>query len=139
MKNALLVAAAIAALGGCQKPATTSNETNETAAANSAATAPAPAPAAMVTANGSTPGTYEVTTKDGKKGHTVLNADGTYVDTDPSGKETKGAWNVTGGKTCFDPEGAEGPACYTEGAVGADGSFTATSDKGEKVTVKKVS
>ena len=139
MKNLLLVAAAIAALGGCQKPATTSNETNETAAANSAATAPAPAPAAMVTANGSTPGTYEVTTKDGKIGHTVLNADGTYVDTDPSGKETKGAWSVTGGKTCFDPEGAEGPACYAEGAVGADGSFTATSDKGEKVTVKKVS
>jgi len=135
MKNLLLVAAAAAALVGCQKPADQSNQ----AASNAAATpAPAPAPAAMVTANGSTPGTYEVTTKDGKKGHTVLNADGTYVDTDPGGKETKGTWNVTGGKTCFDPEGAEGPACYAETAVGADGSFTATSDKGETVTVKKV-
>ena len=135
MKHLLLVAAAAAALVGCQKPAAQSNQ----AASNAAATpAPAPAPAAMVTANGSTPGTYEVTTKDGKKGHTVLNADGTYVDTDPGGKETKGTWNVTGGKTCFDPEGAEGPACYAETAVGADGSFTATSDKGETVTVKKV-
>ncbi len=137
MKNVLLAAAAVAALGACQKPATTSNETNETAA-NASATAPAPA-AAMVTANGSTPGTFEVTTKDGKKGKTVLNADGTYVDTDPSGKETKGTWNVTDGKTCFDPDGNEGPSCYAESAVGADGTFTATSEKGEKVTVKKVS
>jgi hypothetical protein len=136
MKHLLLVAAAAAALVGCQKPADQSNQT-----ATNAATMPAPAPvaAAMVTANGSTPGTFEVTTKDGKTGHTVLNADGTYVDTDPKGKETKGTWNVTGGKTCFDPEGAEGPACYAETAVAADGSFTATSDKGEKVTVKKVS
>ena len=84
-------------------------------------------------------GTYDATMKDGTKSKTVLNADGTYVDTDPKGKETKGTWNVTGGKTCFDPEGAEGPMCYTESAVGADGSFTATSDKGEAVTVKKVS
>ena len=136
MKQLLLVAAAAAALVGCQKAA---DQTNQ-AASNAATTpAPAPAPAAMVTANGSTPGTFEVTTKDGKKGHTVLNADGTYMDTDPSGKETKGTWNVTGGKTCFDPDGAEGPACYAESAVGADGSFTATSEKGEKVTVKKVS
>jgi len=138
MKNVLLVAAAIAALGGCQKPATTSNETNETAAANSAATSPAPAAAAIVTANGSTPGTFEVTTKDGAKGKAVLMADGTYLDTDPKGKETKGAWNVTGGKTCFDPDGAEGPTCYAETPVGADGSFTATPDKGDPVTVKKV-
>ena len=133
MKQLFLLTAATAALVGCQKPADQSNQ-----AASNAAT-PAPTPAAMVTANGSGPGTYDVTMKDGTKSKTVLNADGTYVDTDPKGKETKGTWNVTGGKTCFDPEGAEGPMCYTESAVGADGSFTATSDKGEAVTVKKVS
>jgi PBP1b-binding outer membrane lipoprotein LpoB len=139
MKNVLLAAAAIAALGGCQKPATTSNETNETATANSAATSPAPAAAAMVTANGSTPGTFEVTAKDGKKSQSVLNADGTYVDTDASGKEIgRGTWNVTNGKTCFDPAGNEGPECFTETAPAADGTFTATSDK-QVVTVKKVS
>jgi hypothetical protein len=93
----------------------------------------------MVTANGSTPGTFEVTMKDGKKGQSVLNADGTYVDKDASGKETAhGTWNVTNGKTCFDPAGNEGPECFTETAVGADGTFTATSDK-RVVTVKKVS
>jgi hypothetical protein len=138
MKNALLITAAVVALAGCQKAATNSENAAASAASNAAEPAPAAAPAAMVTANGSTPGTFEVTSKDGK-GTTVLNADGTYSDTDPKGKETKGTWNVTGGKTCFDPEGSEGPACYTESAVGADGSFAATSDKGEKVTVKKVS
>ncbi|HEX6661763.1 MAG TPA: hypothetical protein VF067_07845 [Sphingomicrobium sp.] len=137
MKKLLLLAAATVALVGCQKPA---DQSNNQAAANAAApAAPAPAAAAMVTANGSTPGTFEVTNKDGTKGNTVLNADGTFVDTDAKGKVTKGTWNVTGGKTCFDPEGTEGPMCYAESAVGADGSFTATSDKGEKVTVKKVS
>ena len=135
MKNMLLIAAAAAALIGCQKAANKSEPPAAPEASNSAATAPT----AMTTANGSTPGTYEVVTKDGKKGHTVLNADGTYVDTDPSGKVTKGTWTVTGGKTCFDPEGTEGPACYAESTVGADGSFTATSVMGEKVTVTKVS
>jgi len=135
MKKLLLVAVATAALVGCQKPANQS----EANASNTSATTPAPTPAAMVTANGSTPGTYEVTMKDGTKSKAVLNADGTYVDTDPKGKETKGTWNVTGGKTCFDPEGNEGPSCYSETPVGADGSFTATPDKGDPVTVKKVS
>jgi hypothetical protein len=134
MKKHLLVAAAAVALVGCQKAA---NPT-EANASNTAATTPAPAPAAMVTANGSGPGTYDVTMKDGTKSKTVLNADGTYVDTDAKGKETKGSWNVTDGKTCFDPDGNEGPSCYSEGPVGADGSFTATSAKGETVTVKKV-
>jgi hypothetical protein len=45
---------------------------------------------------------------------------------------------VADGKTCFDPDGDEGPTCYTETAVGADGSFTATPDKGDPVTVKKI-
>ena len=134
MKHVLLLAAAAATLVGCQKAA----DKSEANASNTAAMAPAPTPAAMVTANGSTPGTYEVILKDGTKGHSTLNADGTYTDTDPKGKETKGTWHVTDGKTCFDPDGAEGPSCYSEGAVGADGSFTATSDKGESVTVKKV-
>ncbi len=136
MKNFLLVAAAAAALVGCQKPADQSNQ-----AESNAATTPAPAPAAapMVTANGSTPGTYEVTDKDGKKSQSVLNADGTYVDTDASGKEVgRGTWNVTDGKTCFDPAGDEAAECFTETAPGADGTFTATSDK-RVVTVKKVS
>lgn len=134
MKSLLLVAVAAATLVGCQKAAT---NTNDTAAASNA-TAPAPAAAGMVTANGSTPGTFEVTAKDGKKSQSVLNADGTYVDKDASGKDTgRGTWNVTNGKTCFDPEGNEGPECFAETAASADGTFTATSDK-HVVTVKRI-
>jgi hypothetical protein len=132
MKNVLLIAAAAVALAGCQKAADTSNEAAAPAASNSAT------PAAMTTANGSGPGTYDVTAKDGTKTQAILNADGSYSDVDASGKVTaKGAWNVTAGKTCFDPEGDKGPDCFTETAVGPDGSFTATSDKGVVVTVKK--
>jgi hypothetical protein len=138
MKNMLLIAAAAAAaaaaLAGCQKAADTSNETTAPVASNSAT------PGAMATANGSGPGTYDVTAKDGTKTQSILNGDGSYSDLDATGKVTaKGTWNVTAGKTCFDPEGAEGPACYAETAVGPDGSFTATSDKGEVLTVKRVS
>ena len=136
MKNVLLLAAAAAALASCNQAA---KSTNEPAAADTNATAPV-TPAAMVTANGSTPGTYEVTAKDGKKSQAMLNADGTYVDKDSGGKETgHGNWSVTGGKTCFDPEGPEAATCYAETPVGADGTFTATSDKGEVVTVRKIS
>jgi hypothetical protein len=135
MKNVLLLAAATAALVGCNQA---SNNTAEPAAPAANATAPA-APAAMVTANGSTPGTFEVTAKDGKKSQSVLNADGSYVDKDASGKEIgHGTWTVTDGKTCFDPVGDEGPECFAETATSADGTFTATSDK-HVVTVKKIS
>jgi uncharacterized cupin superfamily protein len=134
MNRTLLVAAATAALIGCQKAADQSDQ----APSNTAATPAAPAPAAMVTANGSMPGTYEVTMKDGTKAQSTLRADGTFVDTDANGKQTDtGTWNVTNGKTCFKPQG-KAETCYKETAVAADGSFTATPDKGDPVTVKKI-
>ena len=137
MKHVLLIATAAAAISvtGCQKAANTSDN----ATAPEAANASVATPAAMVTANGSTPGLFEVTQKNGTKGQSRLNADGTYTDMDAKGKVTaKGTWDVTGGKTCFHPEG-KAADCYTETAPGPDGSFTATSEKGETVTVKKIS
>jgi hypothetical protein len=135
MNKMFLIAASAVALAGCNKAAAPTDN----AASNAAATAPAPAAAAMVTANGSPPGTYDVTDKKGVKTVAKLMADGTFVDTDAKGKEIdKGTWNVTGGKTCFTPTGKTAE-CYKESAVGADGSFKATSDKGETVTVKKAS
>lgn len=137
MRLTICLTAALA-LCACSKQAEAPPAVDNVGEANTAAT---PAPAAEpVTANGSTPGTYEVTMKDGKKAKSVLSPDGTYTDLDADGKETdKGTWAVTGGKTCFDPEGDKGPMCYTETATAADGSFTATPDKGDPVTVKKVS
>jgi hypothetical protein len=135
MKTMLLLAASAAALAGCNQAAKTTNDV----AASASNVTNEMTPAAMVTANGSAPGTYEVTAKDGKKSQSVLNADGTYVDKDAAGKElAHGTWSVKDNKTCFDPEGDKGADCYAETAPGADGSFTATSDKGEVVTVKKV-
>jgi len=144
MKKMLLVAVAVVALAGCKKAETADNSASNAAAstdnsmANTAATTSNAAAPAMVTANGSGPGTYDVTQKNGDKGQTTLNADGTYVDKDSKGKEVKGTWAVKDGKTCFTPTG-QSEECYTESPVGDDGSFTATSSKGETVTVKKAS
>ena len=67
-----------------------------------------------------------------------LKAGKTYTDSDASGKVVgQGTWAVKDGKTCFmATKGDSG--CYTEAAPGADGSFTATSEKGDTVTVKPI-
>ena len=137
MKSLFLIAGfvALAACGQKQDPAATEDENTAIAEADANATV---SNSAMLTANGSSPGTYEVTMKDGSKGQSTLNADGTYVDKNSDGTESKGTWNVVGGKTCFDPEGDAGPTCYTETATAPDGTFTATPDKGDPVTVKKI-
>ena len=136
MKRLVLVGLLAGALAACNNAA----EEADTAEADATAAEAAPA-AEMVTANGSAPGTYDVTAADGTKTRSTLNADGTYSDTDADGTVTAtGSWSVVDGKTCFDPEGdEEATACYTETAPGEDGSFTATPDEGEAVTVKRVS
>jgi hypothetical protein len=124
MRTYLIVALAGVALAACQKPAPEPTAT-ETAAA-------------PVTANGSPAGMYDATDPKGVLTTTDLRADGSYTDTDASGKVTAvGTWAVTDGKTCFSPttEGVEA-MCYSETAPAADGSFTATPDKGDAVTVK---
>lgn len=113
------------------------------AACNQAEPAPEPTAeateaAAPTAANGSPAGAYTATAADGTVTTTTLNADGTYTDVDADGATVaEGTWAVTDGKTCFTPttEGVE-PMCYTETAPAADGSFTATPDEGEPVTVK---
>lgn len=92
----------------------------------------------LTAANGSPPGAYEATAADGTVTTTMLNADGTYTDVDAEGNTlAEGTWAVTDGKTCFSPttEGVEA-MCFTESAPAADGSFTATPDEGEPLTVR---
>ncbi len=127
MKKYTILLAALAFTACSSEPA---EEATETPAAEESA--------APVTANGSPAGNYDVTAADGTVSHTALNADGTYVDTDADGKVTaEGTWAVTDGKNCFSPT-TEGVTamCYTESAPAADGSFTATPDEGDPVTVK---
>lgn len=98
----------------------------------------AEAEAAMTTANGTAvPLSAEVSNADGPQGMSTLNADGTYQDLGADGEVVaEGTWEVVDGKTCFtsSDEGSEA-VCWTEGAPNEDGSFTATSDAGEEVTV----
>ena len=109
-----------------------------TATDDGAATAQAEAPA-LVTANGSAPGLYEVTAADGTVTQSELMGDGTYADHGTDAKVTAtGTWSVVDGKTCFDEEGDEPTLCYTETAPGEDATFTATPDEGEAVTVRFV-
>jgi hypothetical protein len=123
----ILIATAAIALGACQKAeAPPTEEAAPTAAA---------APTSQVQ-----PGTFEATMKDGSKETTVIAEDGTYVDKDASGKVLRtGKWAITDGKTCFDPDGDEAAMCFTDSAVGPDGTFTSTPDKGDPVMVKKIS
>lgn len=126
MKKAVFLIT-VGALAACQQEPAEAPATEETVAAE---------PAEMTVANGSPPGTYTVTMADGSTGTSTINGDGTYVDTGADGTAEEGTWQVIDGKTCFKLN-AEGSTqmCWTESAPGEDGSFTATSDAGEVVTV----
>ena len=125
----LAIIAGLGLLAACSKPAPSEPAAEETVAA--------PEAPAAASANGSPAGTYTVVAADGTTGTSVLNADGTFTDTAADGTVAEGTWAVVDGKTCFTgkEEGAK-PVCWTESAPGEDGSFTATSDSGETVTVK---
>ncbi|KLI63521.1 hypothetical protein AAV99_07075 [Aurantiacibacter marinus] len=92
---------------------------------------------AMTTGNGSPAGTYSVTMADGSIGTSMLNADGTSQSMDAEGNVVQeSTWAIVDGKTCFTSieEGSE-PECWTESEPDETGTFTATSDDGEIVTV----
>ncbi|WP_338244823.1 hypothetical protein [Aurantiacibacter hainanensis] len=96
-----------------------------------------PADVAATTANGSPPGTYYVAADDGTASLVTLHADGTYSQITPEGTyPAQGTFEVVDGKTCFKVRqvGAE-TLCYTETQRAADGSYTATPDGGEALTV----
>jgi hypothetical protein len=124
----VVIAASLAVLAACGPAPKEQPAAEETVAAE---------PAAMTSANGSAAGTYIITSSDGSEATSTINADGTYSGTAPDGSVFEGTWAVVDGKTCFTTkeEGAK-PECWTEAAPGADGSFTATSDAGETVTVR---
>lgn len=93
---------------------------------------------AMTTANGTTAGTYYVAAADGTASLVTINADGTYSQVTPEGTfPAEGTFEIVGGKTCFKVHkvGAV-PTCYTETEPTADGSYTATPDGGEPLTVE---
>ena len=84
-----------------------------------------------------TAGVYEVTDASGKKlGTSTINADGSFADDMVGAKRVAGIVKMIDGKTCFDPSGKAEAECYTDSAIAADGSFTATDAKGAVLTVR---
>ena len=82
-------------------------------------------------------GVYEVIDAAGKKlGTSTINADGSFADDMVGAKRVAGIVKMIDGKTCFDPSGKAEAECYTDSAIAADGSFTATDAKGAVLTVR---
>ncbi len=133
----LVLLAGIVALAACagEKPAA-----EETAAAEAPAAEAAAAPAEAMAPDGKAPaGTYEVVDAEKKTATLTLAADNTYTFKTETG-EIKGTVAEKDGKACYDPEGDKDPVvCWTNGKADAAGSWTATSDNGQTVTVKRTS
>ena len=132
MKNfALLVGVALLASCGAKKDAAAPD-----AMATADSSMPMDAGASPTVVPSHAPGSYDVTDADGTKSVTTMMADGSYVDRDSKDKViAKGKTAVKGDKMCFMPEGKP-EECYTETAVAADGSFTATGADGKTSTIK---
>ena len=117
---ALLLATCLAA--ACSQGPATDGETTD---------------AANTTANGSPPGTYHMAAADGSASLVTINADGSYSQVTPDGGyPANGTFEVVDGKTCFTVQqvGAQ-PLCYSESERAEDGSFIATLESGEQLTV----
>lgn len=125
----LALCLAMATLGACDQSEPAG------AAGQAAAAEPAPQPTSLAS-----PGTYSVTEVDGTKMTSVFAADHTYSNTVHGEKTEAGSWSIVGGRTCLTPSEGEGAVarCYTDSAPGRDGTFTATPDVGDPITIKKI-
>jgi hypothetical protein len=126
----LALGLAAAALAACDKGETVTGPVEQAAAAE-----PEPQPTSLAS-----PGTYSVTEIDGTKMTSVFAADHTYSNTVHGNRTETGSWAIVGGRTCLTPSEGEGAIarCYTDSAPGRDGTFTATPDVGDPITVKKI-
>jgi hypothetical protein len=132
-KTSLAAAAfVLAAVSACSKPEPAADATT------AADVAAAPAAAATWTPALPTPGAYEVSSATGEAVSKVsIEADYSYSQQPVKGLAEAGIVKLTDGKVCFDPSGKEKPTrCYTESVRAADGSFTATDEKGVVENIK---
>ena len=131
---------AVLALAACSKPAETTNDVN-------AADANMTMDANTADANMVTPAGFQINetswefTREGKTQTETVDASGNYVAWSGTEHVDHGTAVVKGDKVCFDSAmDQEGETCWTtpstELAVGE--SFETASDKGEKLTVKKI-
>jgi hypothetical protein len=135
----VMTSLAVLALMACSKPAETTNEMNA-ADANMAMDANATADANMATPAGFqiNETTWEFTRK-GEAQTESIDANGNYVAWSGDKHLDHGTAIVKGDKVCFTSAmDQEGEVCWTTKDIAVGESFETTSDKGEKLTVKKI-
>lgn len=134
----VMTSLAVLALVACDRPAETTNDVNAMDA-NMAMEANA-ADANMVTPAGFQ--IHETSwefTMDGKAQTQTVDANGNYVAWSGTEHLDHGTAAVKGDKVCFTSAmDQEGELCWTTSPVEIGQSFESTSDKGEKLTVKRI-
>ncbi len=127
----LFFVAAIAALAACDKPASPpTNDTNMAAANDVTAT-----PAAASTLNETS---WEFM-EDGKPMQESIDAQGNYIVTSGSAHIDHGTAVMKAGKACFTSAMTkEGEECWSDPKLEIGASGETVSDKGEKLSLKRV-
>ena len=136
----LILVAAIAALAGCsQDAAAPAEDTNVPADANAVADASAADANATGTALASINETSWEFTQDGKPMQESVDAKGNYIVNSGTEHIDHGTVVMKDGKACFTSAMTkDGEECWTDPKVEIGQSGETTSDKGEKLTVKRV-
>jgi hypothetical protein len=135
----VMVSLAVLALVACNKPAETTDDMNAgdanmTMDANATADANMMAVAAFQINETS----WEFS-REGKAQTETVDATGNYVAWSGDEHVDHGTAVVKGDKVCFDSAmDKEGETCWTTSPIEVGQSFETTSDKGEKLTVKRI-
>lgn len=134
----VMTSLAVLALMACQQSAEPANDMNaveENVAADEN----------VVDANMATPAGFQINetswefTREGKATTESIDANGNYVAWSGEEHIDHGTVAMKDGKACFDSAmDKEGPECWTTAETAIGDTFETTSDKGEKLTVKRI-
>ena len=128
----LILFAAIAALAACSKQAAPTADDANMTSANDVASTPVPAASPINET------TWEFT-QDGKPMQESIDANGNYITTSGNEHIDHGTVLMRDGKACFTSAMTkEGEECWTDPKLDVGASGVTVSDKGEKLTLKRV-
>ncbi len=128
----VILVAAIAALAACDKPAAPTANDADTTMANDVDATPVPAASPINET------TWEFT-EDGKPMQESIDANGNYIVTSGAEHIDHGTVVMKDGKACFTSAMTkEGEECWTDPKLEIGAAGETTSDKGEKLTIKRV-
>lgn len=134
----VMTSLAVLALVACQKPAEPAKDVNAADANVADANATADANMAMPAGFQINETTWEFT-QDGKAQTETIDASGNYVAWSGDEHIDHGTAVMKDDKACFDSAmDKEGETCWTTSPTEIGQSFETTSDKGEKLTVKRI-